>query len=87
MTYQWYVGESGTTAQPIDGATRASYSTPPLTTTTSFWVRLTDATGATDSETATVTITASDQPGTAPGHHDAAHRSNRQFRPIRLAQD
>ena len=66
MTYQWYIGESGTTTQPIDGATRATYTTPPLTTTTSYWVRLTDATGATDSETATVRLTASDAPGTAP---------------------
>lgn len=66
MTYQWYIGESGTTTQPIDGATRATYTTPPLTTTTSFWVRLAHSTGATDSETATGRITASDESGTAP---------------------
>ncbi|HWW61498.1 MAG TPA: hypothetical protein VN181_09035, partial [Thermoanaerobaculia bacterium] len=41
MVYQWYVGASGNTASPIAGATAASYTTPALTTSTTYWVRIT----------------------------------------------
>ena len=40
LTYQWYKGASGTTTSPISGATSASYTTPALTATTSYWVCL-----------------------------------------------
>ena len=56
LTYQWYVGTSGTTTTPIAGATASSYTTPPLTSTTSYWVRVTNSVGGADSATATVTI-------------------------------
>ncbi len=56
LTYQWYVGASGTTASPIGGATSSSYTTPPLTTTTAYWVRVSNAPGAADSNTATIAI-------------------------------
>jgi len=57
MTYQWYVGSSGVTTSPISGATSASYTTPALTTTTSYWVRVSNGTCApADSTTATVTV-------------------------------
>src|SRR4051812_122925 len=39
LTYQWYLGASGTTTSPISGATGSSYTTAPLTSTTSYWVR------------------------------------------------
>ncbi|HUL73870.1 MAG TPA: hypothetical protein VLT86_12250 [Vicinamibacterales bacterium] len=56
LSYQWYVGASGTTTAPIQGATAASYSTPGLTATTSYWVRVSDSRSQADSVTATVTV-------------------------------
>jgi uncharacterized protein YjiK len=58
-TYQWYVGNSGDTANPIPGAASASYTTPALTTTTSYWVRASNSGGTDDSITATVTVSLS----------------------------
>ena len=45
LSYQWYVGASGNTASPIGGATSNSYTTPPLTITTNYWVRVSNAYG------------------------------------------
>src|SRR6185295_1758710 len=56
LAYQWYIGTSGTTTSPINGATGSSYTTPALTTTTSYWVRVTNASGTANSATATITI-------------------------------
>jgi hypothetical protein len=62
MTYQWYTGDSGVTTSPIAGATSPSYTTPALTTTTTYWVRVTSpanpqcATTYTDSVTATISV-------------------------------
>lgn len=63
LSYQWYVGASGTMATPIGGATSSIYTTPALTTTTSYWARVTDANATADSATATVTVSA---PGAVP---------------------
>jgi len=52
--YQWYQGHSGSTAFPIAGATSNTLQTPPITTGTEFWVRVTNACGSRDSATATV---------------------------------
>jgi hypothetical protein len=57
LSYQWYIGAAGNTAQPIAGATSASYTTPPMSATTSYWVRATGCTTA-DSTSATVTVCA-----------------------------
>jgi predicted extracellular nuclease len=57
LSYQWYQGTSGDTSTPIAGATSASYTTPALNATTSYWVRVTDTNGSADSNTATVTVT------------------------------
>lgn len=55
--WQWYEGESGDTAHPIDGATADTYVTPPLDRTTSYWVRVTSPScGSVDSFTATVVV-------------------------------
>ncbi len=54
--YQWYLGNSGSTAQPISGATSATYTTAAITATTSYWVRVSNDCGFTDSATATVSI-------------------------------
>src|SRR5207247_10049552 len=57
LTYQWYVGTSGTTTNPIGGAITSSFTTPALTSTTSYWVRVTDGGGnPVDSNTAAITV-------------------------------
>jgi len=62
LAYQWYVGTSGTTTTPIPEATAASYSTPGLTATMSYWVQVSDTKGHLDSTTATITVTPPDMP-------------------------
>ena len=57
VSYQWYVGNSGTTGAPIAGATTAKYTTPDMSRTTNYWVRITNAAGTADSSTATVAVT------------------------------
>ncbi|MGH3752410.1 MAG: Ig-like domain-containing protein, partial [Pseudonocardiaceae bacterium] len=54
LSYQWYRGISGDTSTPV--ATGSSFTTPPLTVTTSYWVRVSNTTGTDDSRTATVTV-------------------------------
>lgn len=56
LSYQWYRGVSGNTLNPIAGAVSSTYTTPPLTTTTSYWVRVTNDCGSVDSATATITV-------------------------------
>ena len=38
LAYQWYQGQSGDTSAPIPGATTSSFTTPALSTTTTYWV-------------------------------------------------
>jgi uncharacterized protein YjiK len=57
-TFQWYLGNSGDTTNPIGGATFSTFTTPVLTTTTSYWVRATNSGGPAESNTATVTVVA-----------------------------
>jgi uncharacterized protein YkwD len=64
IEYQWYVGTKGTTTAPIGGATAANYTTPALTSSTSYWVRVSSSSAAIDSETATITVVG--PAGTAP---------------------
>jgi hypothetical protein len=72
LTYQWYVGASGSTSTPIAEATSSSYTTPVLTSTTSYWVRVSNPFGSPAvSDTATIRIYlpfTDDQllPGTSP---------------------
>ena len=56
LSYQWYQGPSGATTTPISGATSATFTTPALTSTTSYWVRVTNGLGTADSATATLTV-------------------------------
>jgi O-glycosyl hydrolase len=56
LTYQWYRGSSGTTTSPLSGATSSIYTTPALTSTTSYWVRVSNAAGTANSSTATITV-------------------------------
>ncbi|HVT45471.1 MAG TPA: hypothetical protein VMT00_13905 [Thermoanaerobaculia bacterium] len=57
LSYQWYEGTSGS-GTPIPGATSTSYTTPPLTTTTRYHVRVTNTCGTVNSNTATISIAA-----------------------------
>ncbi|MEX0330324.1 MAG: chondroitinase-B domain-containing protein [Puniceicoccaceae bacterium] len=56
LEYQWYVGQSGVTTDPIAGATESTYTTPELTATTDYWVRVTNTNGSADSVTATIEV-------------------------------
>jgi hypothetical protein len=55
LTYQYYFGASGNTASPIAGATGPALIVAPGTTT-SYWVRVSNACGSVNSATATVTV-------------------------------
>ncbi|HEU5469157.1 MAG TPA: ExeM/NucH family extracellular endonuclease [Actinophytocola sp.] len=63
LSYQWYRGTAGDTANPESG-TGPEFTTPALTATTSYWVRVSGPGGTADSRTATVTV--SDTPNTPP---------------------
>ena len=54
FSYQWYEGTFPDTSKPV--ATTASFTTPALTQQTSYWVRVTNACGQVDSQTAVITI-------------------------------
>jgi Ig-like domain CHU_C associated len=56
-TFQWYVGASGVTSAPISGATSASYTTTPLSSSRTYWVRASNGSGSANSAAATVTVT------------------------------
>jgi len=56
LTYQWFRGASGDTSDPIADATGSALITPALTSASSFWVRVSNLAGATDSATAAVAI-------------------------------
>ncbi len=56
FSYQWYRGSSGDTSNPINGATSSSYTTPALTQTTSYWVRVNNSCGSANSNTASITV-------------------------------
>lgn len=58
-TFQWYIGTAGVTTTPISGATSTTFTTPALTSTTTYWVRASNAAGTADSNAATATVTAS----------------------------
>jgi uncharacterized protein YkwD len=66
LKYRWYAGSSGQTSSPVDGATADKFTTPKLTKTTRYWVRVSNSSGATDSDTATITIGTSEPPDAAP---------------------
>ncbi|MEZ5327184.1 MAG: hypothetical protein R3F19_19210 [Verrucomicrobiales bacterium] len=65
--FQWYVGNSGDTSNPVSGATGASFTTPALTATTSYWVKVSTAAGSVNSSAAVVTVIAPPEIATQPG--------------------
>jgi hypothetical protein len=52
--YQWYEGVFPDTSKPV--ATTASFTTPPLTKATSYWVHVANSCGSVDSNNASITI-------------------------------
>ncbi|WP_432890039.1 ExeM/NucH family extracellular endonuclease [Kribbella sp. CA-245084] len=54
LTYQWFQGTAPDTANPV--GTDPSFTTPALTATTPYWVRVSGPGGQADSRTATVTV-------------------------------
>jgi hypothetical protein len=57
VTYQWYQGATGDTTTPV-GTNSSSFTTPALTATTKYWVRVSNVAGHADSQTATITVAA-----------------------------
>jgi hypothetical protein len=63
LTYQWYRGLTGDTSSPVGttNSTTPGFTTPTLTTSTSYWVRIKSVLGAStvyaNSNTVTVTVT------------------------------
>ena len=55
LTYQWYRGTAPDTTNPV-GTNSASFTTPALTTATSYWVRVSNTFGTLNSSTATISI-------------------------------
>ena len=55
LGYQWYQGTAPDTTTPV-GTNSASFTTPALTATTSYWVRVSNACGPVNSNTATVSM-------------------------------
>ncbi|MFI5091127.1 MAG: hypothetical protein ACHP7P_13815 [Terriglobales bacterium] len=55
LAYQWYLGALDDTSQPV-GTNASSFTTPVLTASASYWVRVSNACGHADSATATITI-------------------------------
>ena len=53
LSYQWYQGALGNTTTPV-GTNSASFATPVLTSTTTYWVRVTNSVGSVNSALATI---------------------------------
>ena len=58
FTYQWYIGDSGVTTSPVPNSNSATLVVT-VNATTKRWVRVSNACGAADSQTATLTATTS----------------------------
>jgi outer membrane protein assembly factor BamB/formylglycine-generating enzyme required for sulfatase activity len=66
LTYQWYQGPRGDTSSPVAGDNGPGLLTAAILTDTPFWVRVTDDNGATDSQTALVSVILSPEITTPP---------------------
>src|SRR5258706_878949 len=74
LSYQWYRGNSGDQSNAVAGATAADFTTPPLTATTTYSVKVVAQCGTANSVSATVTINLLLQPASVP------RRSKRRLR-------
>ncbi|MEW6364869.1 MAG: SUMF1/EgtB/PvdO family nonheme iron enzyme [Acidobacteriota bacterium] len=57
VSYRWYQGAAGDTSHLLTDGPSSTYTTAPLTTTTSFWVQAYNTCGTDNSDAATVTVT------------------------------
>lgn len=55
LTYQWYQGTSGDTTKPV-GTNSSSFTSSPLSSSTSFWVSVSDSGGSSSSSAAAITV-------------------------------
>ncbi len=55
-SYQWYLGASGDSSNPISGAVSSAFFTPALTTLTRYWVKVSNSCGSVSSETAVISM-------------------------------
>lgn len=62
LLYQWYQGASPNTNGLVVGANGTSYTSPLLSTNTSYWVSVRNSLGLVDSATATVTVLPAQSP-------------------------
>jgi hypothetical protein len=62
ITLQWYEGLPPDTSRPVTGATTVSVSTPPMSSSTTFWLRASNECGTVDTDAATVTVVATCTP-------------------------
>lgn len=60
--YQWFVGHTGQTRFPLAGGTDKAFTTSSINDTSFYWVRVTNACGSADSQTATITPIGSSAP-------------------------
>ncbi len=72
LTYQWFTGNSGDTANPVAGATGSSLTTGALTVSTNFWAQVSNAGGSANSDTAVITVAAPAVPLVLDGSGDIA---------------
>lgn len=56
FTYQWFQVNTGNSTTLIQGATSSTFTTPPLTAPTNYWVRVTNCSNAGSVDSATATI-------------------------------
>ncbi|PWB81124.1 MAG: hypothetical protein C3F08_02710, partial [Candidatus Methylomirabilota bacterium] len=56
LAFQWYRGASGDTSEPISGATSNSYAVLNSTSSSSYWVKVSNAYGDSFSDTAIITM-------------------------------
>jgi hypothetical protein len=78
FAYQWYQGITGTTTTPV-GTNSESFTTPALTTTTSYWVKITNDANpiGVNSNTAKVTVSQRLVPNPTPAYDGSPGRSNK----------
>ncbi len=74
LTYQWYSGNSGDTANPVAGATSSTFTTSALIANESYWVQISlpDGSATSDSDTAVITVAAPSVPLVLEGNGDVA---------------
>ncbi len=79
VAYQWFDGSTGDASKPITGANAASYSTPPLTQSRDYWVRVTLPFGVHSSATAHVEVVTPPIITQQPADKDAVPGGNATF--------